>query len=58
MKEWKKPELEILELKNTEYYALHGARKDGMYTSLDGKFNTPTYSGKMDATDPAWPWNK
>ncbi|WP_455717499.1 hypothetical protein [Anaerosporobacter sp.] len=45
MKEWNSPEMKELSLRDTEYFALNGTVQDGTYTSNDGKYEIPTFSG-------------
>lgn len=45
MKTWVNPEMNELKINGTEYFALKGEIVDGYYTSNDGKYKTPTYSG-------------
>lgn len=52
MKEWMKPELEKMEISDTEYFVLSGKNQDGYYVSNDGKFYTPTYSGEYEKDVP------
>lgn len=52
MKQWKQPEIKDLAVKNTEYFALKGKYQDGEYTSQDGKYYTPTYSGEYEKDVP------
>lgn len=52
MKQWKQPEIEDLAVRNTEYFALTGTHQDGEYTSKDGKYYTPTYSGDYEKDIP------
>lgn len=52
MKTWKTPEVKDLAISNTEYFALKGTHQDGAYTSNDGKYYTPTYSGAYEGDIP------
>lgn len=48
---WKTPEIDELEVTNTEYYASTGNNVDGQYVSVDGKTSWYTYSGDGHAKD-------
>lgn len=52
MKTWTTPEIKDLAISDTEYFALKGTYQDGVYTSNDGKYVIPTYSGEYDGTNP------
>lgn len=52
MKEaWEKPEIDELNVTNTEYYASEGNSVDGQYVSIDGKTSWYTFSGKGHSKD-------
>ena len=52
MKTWTTPEIKDLAISDTEYFALKGTYQDGVYTSFDGKYETPTYSGAYEGDVP------
>ena len=52
MKTWTTPEIKDLAISDTEYFALKGTYQDGVYTSNDGKYVIPTYSGAYEGNIP------
>lgn len=44
MKEWTKPELKELEIKNTEVNTLSGSEPDGSVYDLQGNYVKPCFS--------------